>query len=517
MRIRLVPGAFIPALIFASAGAWAQSPAIPNTLAGRAQQAAPAPTFRARTELVQVSVIAQDKQGKPVADLRREEFQLFDNGAPQEIRLFTSETEKSNLAAPEVKAANTFTNRIAPPAGSHSGYSVILIDSLFTDADTIEAEGTSTLAKDRTLHMLRSIPTGEKIAIYAQERKLRVICEFTTDRDLLERQLRRWYPKIDTPGTTLRVFHEPGYRNPQNVRLSGNEAGGAELIDRLQRASAGDFEMGLVADHLAGIPGRKNLIWLTDKFAIGPRAIRKLNAAGVSIYPVDVDGVCGHCARPLGSPETIAALTGGVAYTRRNDLDIAMREAMDDGRVSYMLGFYPSVDDDSASQGYQLTVSVSRKGVTLRYRTGYEAEPVRPVSADPAADLVQALNRPIDATAIPIKASVTRSQDRLDLEAVLSLESLDLVQDNNLWTGKIEVVARFTTADGIIASDVYSKTVTLNLTQASYDAAVRGGLPFHNVFEIPSKAVEMKLLFGNPASGKIGTLTIPLSKVAASR
>jgi hypothetical protein len=49
---------------------------------------APDPVFRAVTRLVQVSVIAKDKDGKPVTDLRRDEFQIFDNAAPREIRLF---------------------------------------------------------------------------------------------------------------------------------------------------------------------------------------------------------------------------------------------------------------------------------------------------------------------------------------------------------------------------------------------------------------------------------------------
>jgi hypothetical protein len=47
--------------------------------------------FRATTRLVQVSVIAQDKDGKPVAGLKREDFQLFDNGKPQPIQLFIAE------------------------------------------------------------------------------------------------------------------------------------------------------------------------------------------------------------------------------------------------------------------------------------------------------------------------------------------------------------------------------------------------------------------------------------------
>src|ERR1700679_3432086 len=56
--------------------------------------------FRSTTKLVQVSVIAQDKKALPVADLRREEFQILDNGAPQEIRLFLSEPGDSQTATP---------------------------------------------------------------------------------------------------------------------------------------------------------------------------------------------------------------------------------------------------------------------------------------------------------------------------------------------------------------------------------------------------------------------------------
>ena len=473
------------------------------------------PTFRVGTELVQVSVIAQDKQGKPVADLRREEFQILDNGSPQEIRLFLAETEKSNSAAPEPKAPNTFTNQVAASSGSHSGYSVILIDNLFTDFGDPDKDQGSGNARVHALETLRSIPMGERIAIYAVGRKLQVICEFTPDRDLLERQLRMWTPQIDTPGKSGGILETNEANAPEAVRSE------AARIDALQRVSSNNDEMDLVADHLAGIPGRKNLIWLSVRFIIGPGALRKFNDASVSIYPVDLDGVCYppvvSCTwpRPTALMDSIAAQTGGVAYYSRNDIAVAMREAMDDGRVSYTLGFYPSGDSRSP-QVHQLAVRVSRPGVTLRYRTSYQSEAPQPVSTNPKADLTRALNRPIDATALPIKASVTRNRDRLNLEAALDVASLGLALKQNLWTGKIEVVARFTAADGSLAGEVFYRTLTLNLRQATYDQAVRGRFLYHNELSIPAKAVELKLLIANLASGKLGTLTIPLSEIAIS-
>jgi hypothetical protein len=61
--------------------------AIGSVLAG---QAPTDPTFRATAKMVQVSIVAHDSKGAPVADLRREEFQILDNRAPQEIRVFVA-------------------------------------------------------------------------------------------------------------------------------------------------------------------------------------------------------------------------------------------------------------------------------------------------------------------------------------------------------------------------------------------------------------------------------------------
>jgi hypothetical protein len=135
--------------------------------------------------------------------------------------------------------------------------------------------------------------------------------------------------------------------------------------------------------------------------------------------------------------DMIAAATGGVAYYKRNDIQVAMREAIDDGRVSYTLGFYPAFDDDGPPKPHRLLVKTTRPGVTLRYGTVYEMEPPPAASANPVGDLVRALNRPIDATAIPIDASVTKQSGRIRIEAKVSAESLDLVADRGLRTAPV--------------------------------------------------------------------------------
>ena len=467
----------------------------------------PDAVFRATTKLVQLSVIAQDVKGAPVADLRRENFTIFDNGSPQEIRVFLSEPSaqsgkdagKPALPLPP----NTFTNRIAAPAGTRSGYSIILIDDLFTPSDPPGEEGTS-YASVPILRALRSLPADDKVAILALRRPLKVICEFTSDRDLLERQFRKnWAPIPSTPPPP------PKQVIPQAAPTRGNAEEEFERIQLLQRSSASDEALSVLADYLAGIPGRKNLMMLSTRFFISAKAAQKLAQANVAIYPIDLNGVKGGSK---GDPEMLAAMTGGIAFNKRNDLDVAMHEAIEDGRVSYMLGYYRPGDGDDRIP-HRIAIRVSRPGVTLRYRANSEAEPAPPKSDNPVAGLIQALNWPVDATSIALTAQANRKQNRLDLSVAIDATNLDLELRDGLWRGEAEIVARFMAADATQVGDVVSQTATFNLHPATYARVLETGIPYRTQLDIPAKAVELRLLVGNLATGKIGTLTVPLTQL----
>lgn len=185
----------------------------------------------------------------------------------------------------------------------------------------------------------------------------------------------------------------------------------------------------------------------------------------------------------------LAAMTGGVANVDNDDIDVFIRKALDDGRTSYTLGFYQPNEDlpakpEHAKPGqpdvHQISVRVSQPGLSLRYRTSYAVEPPAPAhtSANPVADLVTALNSPADATAIGITVAATRSGDRLDLKATIDL------------------------------------TATFKLSATSYQSMLKNGVVYHRQLTIPPDAVELKLVVGNLASGKIGAVTIPLSELA---
>src|SRR5262249_48689954 len=52
------------------------------------QQAPPAPTFRVQVEAIEIEAFVTDEQGRPVTGLTREDFQIVEDGKPQNITSF---------------------------------------------------------------------------------------------------------------------------------------------------------------------------------------------------------------------------------------------------------------------------------------------------------------------------------------------------------------------------------------------------------------------------------------------
>ena len=218
---------------------------------------------------------------------------------------------------------------------------------------------------------------------------------------------------------------------------------------------------------------------------LSPSGLRKLIDAGVAVYPGAAKGstiaVAGEKNADAVPQLALAAMTGGLANIDNDETDIFIRKALNDGRISYTLGFYQSSpsDDQPPSPNqpdvHQIGVRVSRTGLALRYRKSYAVEQPPPVSASPVAGLVQAMNSPADSTAIGVTVAATRTQDQLYLKATVDLANLDLESSGGVWKGSVEFVTRFLTAQAVQAGDVVSDTADLKLSEGPYQAMLKSG------------------------------------------
>src|SRR5437588_12411294 len=81
---------------------------LPGAIPLTAQQSPPAPASQSRirviTELVLVNVVARDKKGNLIRDLKKEDFTLLEDGKKQEISAFDFENVDQPLTAAAAEA-----------------------------------------------------------------------------------------------------------------------------------------------------------------------------------------------------------------------------------------------------------------------------------------------------------------------------------------------------------------------------------------------------------------------------
>ena len=299
----------------------------------------PAVAIRQTVRRVLVDVTVRDSNGKPVRGLAAGHFSITEDKQPQRVLSFDAyDLDKPSLArkpnAPPLPP-NVFENIPASP--EHGPLYVMLFDMV-----NMESEDEMS-ARAQVLKFIKSKPAGTRFCIFVTTDKLRMVQGFTDDKDQLNNILDGKHASPHVP----RIFQygrNYGHGDPSTV------------LDMLTNIGA----------YLDGIPGRKNLLWISGKFPVSLFAregdptdlrdefvtmINALAQAQIAVYPLDVSGVqldiSAAFANDYRSEDEIAAMTGGRAHYSTNDLASALGEATEDGGNYYTLTYSPGGEEDN--------------------------------------------------------------------------------------------------------------------------------------------------------------------------
>ena len=214
------------------------------------------PAIRTTTHLVVINVVVKDKHGKPVADLKREDFTLLDNGRAQTIAMFSlDDARQSAGAAPEL-APRTFTNR--PPLGAAHATAF-----LFDELNTKLADQQT--AKQELVRYLRRLPAGERVAVFVLGDSLTLVRDFVNAAAL--RPSQEAAVSDAAPVSSNSLTGDSTTSAQWDGFLASAEQSYtdyAETVRALRTAAA----LETIAAHLQSIPGRKSLIWISSGFPI---------------------------------------------------------------------------------------------------------------------------------------------------------------------------------------------------------------------------------------------------------
>jgi VWFA-related protein len=527
--------------------------------------------FTARAELVLIPTLVTDKSGNHISGLTKEDFVVFENGAPQPIATFEEiKSDPTRLSRP--RNPGEFSNAVAGET-SNRRITLMVLDLLNTRfVDQAYAR------RDLLKYLTQSVDQREPTALYTLTRSgIHIVHDFTTDPRVLVAALHK------VKGDSTQTVDSPedvealtGSASPDGS--AGVDPGAvqteAQRLQTMMEDSELNFQsfeqrlaitytleaMQQVALSLGGFPGRKSLIWagggfpfsvsdntmqlapagrdsLVDVLPLYEHTWQLLNDAQIALYPVDVKGLSivttpGASVRNPGTNysrnmswrnldtqatlETFASMTGGRAYFNSNDLAKGFRNAVADSSQYYMLGYY--LDRSRTKSGWRkLSVKVKRDHTEVRARSGFF---VTNTTVDPgnsrSLDISSALQSPLDYTSLALVtrwAKIETGKDpgkkHVNYEVHLASDGLqiDTAEQNHLV---LEFLALAKTAEGKTVDHPVGQQIDTHLSAEKFSVIQKKGVSYSGALDLAPGEYLVRFVVRDNLSGRMGSVSAPI-------
>jgi hypothetical protein len=289
---------------------------------------------------------------------------------------------------------------------------------------------------------------------------------------------------------------------------------------------------------LAGLPGRKNIVWITNGFPIQVNygglchnivvwnvtapcsgefvdftpVVRylagQLDKAGVSMYPVDewnVDG--GERVMVKETLDQFSNMTAGRSYPS-GAAKAAIPEALQAMRLNYTVAYQPAPKSWDG-KFHKIKLNCTRKGVKLQFEQGYIATP----PADETAALMQAgATANSDVSAIGLRATVTpgATPHTVHIQLRIDASNLAMTQQNGRYAGQLGLLYAGVAADGL-KQLAKPASLMLDWTAQQYDNASKDGIPLSEDVPAPEGVRQVRIVVVDSRSNQVGSLTVPVA------
>jgi VWFA-related protein len=428
MRILLLMAATLLLGVQAGLKAGTTTVVVPSFSSAAAQtQAPPSVTFQVEVNYVDVDAIVTDEKGNFVSGLTRDDFEVFEDGKPQKIEMF------SHVELP-VEPADRFVALNRPVTSdarsNHRAFDgrvyVIVLDDL--DISPLRGGLVKSAARE---FVERHFGANDLAAVVYTSGRPEATQDFTNDRALLLAAIDKFFGRrlrSAAMEALERHYHREltAVNRPDDYSNQGADIRDAASpidirdLEREQRAVMVLDTLRNLGEFLAGVRGRRKAVLLfseglempmgeiygihraTDVVGAIKDAITAAARSNVNFFALDPRGLIGMTSEyietagshapdvALGvfgaanaqqgllnemklsqdSLRTLAEETGGFAAVNQNVLGSAFGRIVDANSRYYVLGYYPPT---TARDGrfHRIEVRVKRPGLRVSARRGY--------------------------------------------------------------------------------------------------------------------------------------------------
>jgi VWFA-related protein len=534
------------------------------TVLAVSQQVPEQPTkFRSQTNLVLVPVQVRN-HGQHMANLKQESFTILQDGKPQKIAVFEEVRTSTQRLQRAPVGPKEFTNELLGRPET-ARYTIIAIDRINTvPLDLMRVrEGLAQF-------LAHTADTGEPIRLVSIELNgIRLLQDFTTDPHAIAAAMQRSTGggKIEQSSVSL----DESLQEVEAAVLSQSDRLSAEQVNTYLNGldSAKDNEQRMLAFQersarinslealqqialsLAGLPGRKSLVWASSGFpftstyrqtrngvydisqvseaiALDAYTTQLLNTANIAMYPVDARGLTntafdaidpGHKYSPtyaekerrnlanqdvLTTFERLAAGTGGKPCYNRPVLQDCFKEALEDSRDYYMVGFY--VNSKATKNGWhKLQIKVDEKGANVRSRNGF-VFPLPDPGQNRELDMNTAVRSLLLDSGIPFRGQWTTSErkgNKISNSFVMQVIPSANMIDPEQKKIDLDFVGIARSKDGTIAGQ-FTQKVQRTLPAEAVELIQKAGISYKNSIDLSPGEYLVRIVVRDNITGRTG-------------
>ena len=393
--------------------------------------------IKINSNLVSFDVMVKDKKGRPITNLKTEDFTVTENGVPQKIEFFDSP-----LSSTEARKETPAT-QIEPGPTRRGPRNVI---SLVMDAQTTEGVNLKYVREGVTKYINDRIQDTDSVALFAITGGLQLLQPFTQNKQKLIAAADRSFGVGVSKTAERRDLEQSiattrdqlaGAATEEINTAAGGPAAAQVMMTRrvleqyVQLRSALSVQqtrpilaaLASICEGLRPIPGKKTLVMFSQGF-VAPQAldwqvqstIDIANRANVAIYIIDSTGLTGGTPTsgalvPAGALSGISAATnqesriragagesvfditrhegvdrqqdllyrisgdtGGQFIKNTNDISAGLERIDDEIRSRYTIA-YRSTDMNFDGRFRKVKISVNTPEANITTRSGYNAIP----------------------------------------------------------------------------------------------------------------------------------------------
>ena len=491
------------------------------------------------TNLVQVDAVVT-KDGKPVHNLKVEDFEIFEDGHKQEITSFAFISNVATSPAPRVDANGPPVSSRPAQLNEPRRVMALVVDDLGLSVQSVES-----IRKQLRKFIDEQLAPNDLVAIIRTGGTMGALQQFTSDRRMIEKALTqvRWNVCSRVGTTVFKSIDPLTNRSAQESGPCGNTSVNS-IYDTMR-------SLRFIVDAMGEIPGRKSLVFFSDSlpreeqdftstfappdeeagppssisvdnrnfgamlYKIAEKAIR----SSVVIYSVDTSGLqyTGLTAADSLSTNTAPYSNGAInsAMTRRAQQQIQRREGSEliaketggflvqnsngfqldriaeDQTGYYLLGYRPSGETFNR-KFHHIKASVKKSGLTLRTRYGFygvSEDEVKAASRTPSDKATVALLSPFGAQEITLDLNAFFTNDKTGsfVRSIIYLNAKDLSFEQTAegWhDAKVQLRGiMFGNNGAVVQQQTFDRKISLR--GETYDRALRDGLMMQ--FDMPVK------------------------------